>query len=179
MNTKERKARFTEIMTSVELLGDPDNDGYNPTLPNGTKGLGDSQMKMALLAQIVRIEDEAFLGNMVNALAKTGFDALQDRIISDEQPTDDDLGCATMAIHTAWAIGAFTPMALMLGTYARFLTELEVDTPDDLLLIFRPNNPIREGASKEDPIALLDDMGVDELLSRLIKEMKNDNNSDK
>lgn len=178
MNTKERKARFTEIMTSVELLGDPDDDGYNPTLPNGTQGFGDSQMKMALLSQIVRMDDEAFLGNMLNALAKTGFDALANRVISEEQPTDDDLGCVTMALHTAWAIGAYTPLALMMGQSAKFISDLEIEVPDEFLMILRPNAGVREGASKEDPIALLEDNAVEDLLNRIIKEMKNDDDNE-
>lgn len=172
MNTQERKARFTEIMTSVELLGDPDNDDYSPNLPNGTLGLGDSHIKMALLAQVVRMDDEQFLGNMINSLAKTGFDALANRVMNDEQPTDDDLGCATMAVHTAWVIGAFTPMALMLGTYAKFLNELEVDVPADLMMILRPNSPISEGAKEQDPITLLEDNAVEDLLDDLIKQVK-------
>lgn len=174
MNTQEeRKARFTEIMASVELLGDPDSDNYDPRLPNGTLGLGDAQMKMALLSQISKIDDEAFVGNMINALANTGFSALQNRVRNEEQPSEDDLGCATMAVHVAWVVGAFTPMALMLGTYAKFLMELDVEAPDELLLILRPNNPILEGAGGQDPIALLGDNFLESVLKDIIKGAKN------
>lgn len=164
MNSIERKVRFTEIMSSIELMGDPDNDMYDPKLPDGTKGLSDGNLKTAIMAQAVKMrEDEAFIGNMINALANTGFSTIADKMTNNEEVTDDDLSTASMAIHVAWVIGAFTPMAMLMGTYAKFLHQLDIDTPDDMLIILRPNTPIVEAAEKEDPIALLD-MTIEDLL---------------
>jgi hypothetical protein len=168
MNTQERKARFTELMTTFELL-DTSNEDYNPTLPNGTLGLSDGNLKAAIIAQAVRTEDEQFIGNMINALANTGFSAIVDKANKDEEPSEDDLSTATMAIHVAWAVGAFTPMALMMGTFAKMLNDLELEVPEDLLLVLRPNNPIKEGASKEDPIALLD-MTLEDLIRKAVED---------
>jgi hypothetical protein len=171
MNTQERKARFTELMTTFDLLGDPDNEGYDPVIPQGTLGLSDSNLKAALIAQAVRVEDEQFIGNMINALARTGFEAIVDKANNDQTPSDDDLSTVTMAIHVAWAIGAFTPMAMMMGTFAKMVSDLDLDVPEDLLLVLRPNTPIREGAKNEDPIALLD-MTIEDLM----KKVSNDDN---
>lgn len=172
MNSTERKVRFTEIMSSIELMGDPHSDEYDPKLPDGTKGLSDGNLKTAILAQAVRnVDDEAFIGNMINALANTGFSALANKAENGEDVSEDDLSTASMAIHVAWVVGAFTPMAMMMGTYARMLHDLELDTPDDLLLILRPNTPIVEAAQDEDPIALLD-MTVEDLLDDVIKGKK-------
>lgn len=172
MNSTERKVRFTEIMSSIELMGDPHSDEYNPRLPDGTKGLSDGNLKTAILAQAVKnVDDEAFIGNMINALANTGFSTLSDKAESGEEVSEDDLSTASMAIHVAWVVGAFTPMAMMMGTYARMLHDLDIDTPEDLLLILRPNTPIVEAAQDEDPIALLD-MTIDDLLSDMAKGKK-------
>lgn len=172
MNSTERKVRFTEIMSSIELMGDPHSDEYDPKLPDGTKGLSDGNLKTAILAQAVRnVDDEAFIGNMINALANTGFSTIANKAENGEDVSEDDLSTASMAIHVAWVVGAFTPMAMMMGTYARMLHDLELDTPDDLLLILRPNTPIVEAAQDEDPIALLD-MTVEDLLDEVIKGKK-------
>lgn len=172
MNSSERKVRFTEIMSSIELMGEPDNDMYDPKLPDGTKGLSDGNLKTAILAQAVKMrDDEAFIGNMINALANTGFSAIASKVDSEDEVSEDDLSTASMAIHVAWVIGAFTPMAMMLGTYAKMLHQLELDTPDDLLMILRPNNPIIEAAESEDPIALLD-LTIEDLLDKKMKGKK-------
>lgn len=172
MNSTERKVRFTEIMSSIELMGDPHDDGYDPKLPDGTKGLSDGNLKTAILAQAVKnVDDEDFIGNMINALANTGFSTIANKAENGEEVSDDDLSTASMAIHVAWVVGAFTPMAMMMGTYARMLHDLELDTPDDLLIILRPNTPIVEAAQNEDPIALLD-MTVEELLTDVIRGKK-------
>jgi len=172
MNSTERKVRFTEIMSSIELMGDPNNDDYDPKLPDGTKGLSDGNLKTAIMAQAVKMrEDEDFIGNMINALANTGFGAIANKVETGEDVTDDDLSTASMAIHIAWVIGAFTPMAMMMGTYAKMLHQLELDTPDELLLILRPNDPIVQAAKDEDPIALLD-ITIEDLLEGYIKKGK-------
>lgn len=169
MDTKERKARFTELMTTFDLLGSPDSEDYDPIIPQGTLGLSDSNLKAALIAQAVRVEDEQFIGNMINALAKTGFEAVADKANNDRNPSDDDLSAITMAIHVAWAIGAFTPMALMMGSFAKMASDLDIEIPEDLLLVLRPNEPIKQGARNEDPIALLD-MTLEDLLKKAVRD---------
>lgn len=166
MNSSERKVRFTEIMSSIELMGDPEQDGYDPKLPDGTKGLSDGNLKTAIMAQAVKMrESEDFIGNLINALANTGFSAIAEKLNEGEpeEVSEDDLSTACMAIHVAWVIGAFTPMAMMMGTYAKMLHDLELEVPDELMIILRPNTPIIEASKNEDPIALLD-MTIEDLL---------------
>ena len=174
MNSTERKVRFTEIMSSIDLMGDHNSEDYDPKLPDGTKGLSDSNLKTAIMAQAIKNRDEeAFIGHMINALANTGFSTISDKARSGEEITDDDLSTATMAIHVAWAVGAFEPMAMMLGTYGKMLCDLNIEAPNDLTLIFRPNRPMIEGAKNEDPIALLD-MTIEDMLERLAQKAQDD-----
>lgn len=168
MNKTERKARFTEIMATIELLGDPEQDGYNPAIPNGSLGLSDSNLKIAILSQAVR-EREEFVGNLINALAKTGFDGLAESHNDDKPISEDDIGAVTMAIHIAWAFGAFSPLAMMLGAWGQISNALDIDTPDEMLMILRPNTPIVEGAKKHDPYKVLE-QDLDEIISDLIKK---------
>jgi len=167
MNTTERKARFTELMTTIELLGNERDENYDPKFPQGTLGLSDSNLMTAIIAQAMREEDE-FVGNLINALANTGFEACQDKHEQDQEPSDDDLSAVTLAIHVAWAKGAFMPMAYLMGTFAKMLDVFDLEVPEDLTLILRSNNGVQEKALEFDPIALLEMTTKD--LKRYIKE---------
>lgn len=173
MDTKERKERFTELMATLELLPSIEDDNYEPIFPRGTLGLSDGRLKTAIMAQALRTEDEQFLGNLINALANTGFEACQAKGEADETPNDDDISAVTLAIHVAWASGALAPMMLLIGGVSRMLAAFDLDTPEDLTLIFRPNGSMKDKAMKFDPIALLD-MDKADLIRYMAKEMVND-----
>lgn len=172
MNSIERKERFTELMATIELLPSIDDDNYEPLFPKGTLGLSDGNLKTAIMAQAMR-GDEDFRGNLINALANTGFESAHAKHEADQEPSDDDLSAITLAIHVAWASGALAPMLLLLGGMGKMLAAFDLDTPEDLPLIFRPNAVMAEKASLFDPIALLD-MDKASLIKYMAKELRDD-----
>ena len=172
MNSIERKERFTELMATLELLPSIDDESYEPLFPRGTLGLSDGNLKTAIMAQAMR-GDEDFVGNLINALANTGFESAHAKNDVDEVPNDDDISAITLAIHIAWASGALTPMLLLLGGMGKMLSAFDLDTPEDLPLIFRPNGMMAEKAGKFDPIALLD-MDKASLIKYMAKELGDD-----
>ena len=172
MNSIERKERFTELMATIELLPSIDDESYETVFPKGTLGLSDGNLKTAIMAQAMR-GDEDFVGNLINALANTGFEACHAKHEADETPNDDDLSAITLAIHVAWASGALAPMLLLLGGMGKMLSVLDIDTPEDLPLIFRPNGLMADKAGKFDPIALLD-MDKASLIKYMAKELGDD-----
>lgn len=172
MNSIERKERFTELMATIELLPSVDDESYEPVFPKGTLGLSDGNLKTAIMAQAMR-GDEDFVGNLINALANTGFESCHAKHETDQAPSDDDLSAITLAIHVAWASGALTPMLLLLGGFGKILSVFDLDTPEDLPLIFRPNGMMADKAQQFDPIALLD-MNKADLIKYMAKELGDD-----
>jgi len=172
MNSIERKERFTELMATIELLPSVDDESYEPVFPKGTLGLSDGNLKTAIMAQAMR-GDEDFVGNLINALANTGFEACHAKHEADETPNDDDLSAITLAIHVAWASGALAPMLMLLGGMGKMLAAFDLDTPEDLPLIFRPNGMMKEKGQQFDPIALLDMKKVD-LIKYMAEELGDD-----
>ena len=173
MNKTERRERFTELMTTIELLGSQEDENYDPKFPRGSYGMSDGNLKTAVMAQAMREEDE-FVGNLINALANTGFGACQEKHENDQQPSDDDISTITLAIHVAWAKGAFMPMAFLMGTFAKMLDVMDMEVPEDLTLIFRSNSGVKDKAQKFDPIALLD-MTTKDLARYIVEELEDDN----
>jgi hypothetical protein len=155
MNSNERKERFTEIMATIELLPDIEEESYDPMFPNGTMGFSDGNLKSAIMAQAMRNDDD-FRGNLINALANTGFESCRLKHEADEAPSEDDVSAITLAIHVAWASGALTPMLMLLGGFGKMLVAMDLEVPDDLPLIFRSNQQVEAKAQKFDPIFLLD-----------------------
>ena len=172
MNSLERKERFTELMATIELLPDVDDESYDPKFPKGTLGLSDGNLKTAIMAQAMR-GDEDFVGNLINALANTGFESAHAKNEIDEVPNEDDISAITLAIHVAWASGALAPMLMLLGGMGKMLSAFDLDVPEDLPLIFRPNGMMKEKGQQFDPIALLD-MKKADLIKYMAKEMGDD-----
>ena len=172
MNSIERKERFTELMATTELLPDVDDESYDPKFPKGTLGLSDGNLKTAIMAQAMR-GDEDFVGNLINALANTGFESVHAKNEADQEPNEDDLSAITLAIHVAWANGALAPMLMLLGGMGKMLSALDLDVPEDLPLIFRPNGMMKEKGQQFDPIALLD-MKKADLIKYMAEELGDD-----
>jgi hypothetical protein len=172
MNSTERKERFTEIMATIELLPDVDDESYDPKFPKGTLGLSDGNLKTAIMAQAMR-GDEDFVGNLINALANTGFESAHAKHEADQEPDEDDLSAITLAIHVAWANGALAPMLMLLGGMGKMLSALDLDVPEDLPLIFRPNGMMKAKGQQFDPIALLD-MKKADLIKYMAEELGDD-----
>jgi hypothetical protein len=172
MNSLERKERFTELMATIELLPSIDDESYDPKFPKGTLGLSDGNLKTAIMAQAMR-GDEDFVGNLINALANTGFESVHAKNEADQEPNEDDLSAITLAIHVAWANGALAPMLMLLGGMGKMLSALDLDVPEDLPLIFRPNGMMKEKGQQFDPIALLD-MKKADLIKYMAEELGDD-----
>lgn len=172
MNSLERKERFTELMATIELLPSVDDESYDPKFPKGTLGLSDGNLKTAIMAQAMR-GDEDFVGNLINALANTGFESVHAKNEADQEPNEDDLSAITLAIHVAWANGALAPMLMLLGGMGKMLSALDLDVPEDLPLIFRPNGMMKEKGQQFDPIALLD-MKKADLIKYMAEELGDD-----
>lgn len=172
MNSTERKERFTELMATIELLPSIEDDEYQPKFPKGTLGLSDGRLKSAIMVQAMR-SDEVFQGNLINALANTGLEACQQAHEQGETPSDDDISAVTMAIHVSWAVGALAPLMLLMGTASKMFMVCDVDVPDDLTLIFRPNQGMKDRTPDIDPIALLD-ANLKDLAKLLVKGYEND-----
>lgn len=171
MNSTERKERFTELMATIELLPNIQDEEYSPIFPKGTLGLSDGRLKSAIMVQAMR-NDEEFQGNLINALANTGLEACQTKHEAGQTPSEDDISAVCMAIHVAWAAGALHPMMLLMGTASKMFMACDVEVPEDLTLIFRPNTGMQVKAPDLDPIALLD-LGIKELAELLKKGYEN------
>ena len=147
MNKVERQYRFSELMTAIHLM---EEDTDNPRLPNATQGLSDGKLRSAIMAQAFK-EDEQFKVRLVNALANTALEPCA----NGDKPSNDDLSSLSMAIHLAWAVGAFQPLFSLIGMMNRVCDEFECDIPQDLTLILRANNGV-ENFGKLDPHRILE-----------------------
>lgn len=172
MNSTERKERFTELMATIELLPSMQDDDYQPVFPKGTLGLSDGRLKTAIMVQAMK-NDEEFQGNLINALANTGLEACQNKHMNGETPSEDDISAVCMAIHVAWAAGALSPMLIILGIASKMFAVCDIEIPEDLTLIFRPNSGMQNKAPELDPIAVLE-LDKKGLLDLLKKEYGND-----
>jgi hypothetical protein len=176
MNSIERKARFTELMATIELLPSIEDENYEPKFPQGTLGLSDGRLKTAIMVQAMK-NDEEFQGNLINALANTGLEACQQKHMNGEMPNEDDIATVCMAIHIAWAAGALSPMLIILGIASKMFAVCDIEIPDDLTLIFRPNQGMKDKAPQLDPIALLE-LDKDGLFDLLKKGYENDDSDE-
>ena len=162
MTTEERRYRFSEIMTAVHLTPTMDKaeSGDDFRLPNGTAGLSDGKLRSAIMCQVFK-EDEEFSARLVNALANTAMESIQQH----DKPSDDDMYALSIAIHTCWGVGAFNPLLALLGVTAKISDNFEVDIPEDISLIFRPNGHAQM-FGKFNPLEMLDeDMDVEKFQS--------------
>lgn len=147
MNKVERQYRFSELMTAIHLM---EEDTDNPRLPNATQGLSDGKLRSAIMAQAFK-EDEQFKVRLVNALANTALEPCA----NGDKPSNDDLSSLGMAIHLAWAVGAFHPLFTLIAMMGKVCDEFDCEIPKDLALILRPNKGV-ENFGKLDPIRILE-----------------------
>jgi len=147
MNKIERQYRFSELMTAIHLM---EEDTDNPRLPNATQGLSDGKLRSAIMAQAFK-EDEEFKVRLVNALANTALEPCA----NGNKPNNDDLSSLSMAIHLAWAVGAFHPLFTLIAMMGKVCDEFECDIPEDLKLILRPNRGV-ENFGQLDPYRILE-----------------------
>lgn len=166
MNTAERKARFTEIMTAVELA--PDNisgvEELEATmLPNLTEGLSDFALKDALLSQVFR-ESEEFKVKFVAILTNSSMKSIMDKVNADKTPNQDDLYGFAISANVLWAEGVANPLFRVMGMLAHTCSEFDLEIPELATIILRPNESAQE-FSKFSPMRLLEgDITIEEVL---------------
>lgn len=166
MNIAERKARFTEIMTTVELAPD-EISGVEEIeavmLPNLTAGLSDFALKDALLSQVFR-ESEDFKVKFVAILSNSSMKSIMDKVRDDQTPDEDDLYGFAIAANVLWAEGVASPLFRLMGMLAHTCSEFDLEIPELATIILRPNESAQE-FSKFSPMRLLEgDITVEEVL---------------
>lgn len=174
MNTDERKYRFTEIATTIDLLPEvnmesldqPETDDWK--LPNGTIGLSDSKLFSALICQTLKgAQDYRF--KMVATLSNTALSSIREKDNRDEAPSDDDLTALCIAINVLWAEGVANGLFQMLGMMSSIVTRYDLDMPELATAIFRPQSAV-EKFDLLDPIRILEGKGFEDALDILSKD---------
>lgn len=150
MNTQERKERFIEIITAVELFNEESDD--TPRFPNNTKGLADGKLRSAIVAHAFH-EGEDFSNKLVNALMGSAVTAINDR--DEGCPTDEDMSALGLASSIAWAHGESKYLFNILGLAGQLMLRHDIDLPLDFSMIFRPNKGAKE-FGKFNPYDIMD-----------------------
>ena len=160
MDIIERKARFTEIVTTIELYDKESED--DPRFPNNTQGLADGKLRSALVAHTFH-EGEEFSNKLVNALMGSTVASLAEH--SDQEPSQDDLSALGLATSIAWAHGEVRYLFNIFGLVAMLSNRYEIEFPHEMLMVFRPNdgatdfkkfNPYDLMEGKVDDVDLID-----------------------
>ncbi|MGA0851693.1 MAG: hypothetical protein ACO3QM_06620 [Candidatus Nanopelagicaceae bacterium] len=157
MDTKERKYRFTEIVTAITLLPDLSELDEAPTLPDKTIGLADHALKSALVSQAFR-EGEVFSNKLSNALVASAMTNIHEN----EEPTADDMSAIGLAMSIVWAhneIPYFLHLAGLVGQiFEKFHNDDNCDflIPSEIMAILSGNKKAKDFAQFE-PYDLLED----------------------
>ena len=160
MDIIERKARFTEIVTTIELYYEESDE--QPRFPNNTQGLSDGKLRSALVAHAFH-EGEDFSNKLVNALMGSAVTTLADD--SDKEPSQDVLSALGLATSIAWAHGEARYLFNIFGLVAMLSNRYDIEFPPEMLMVFRPNdgatdfkkfNPYDLMEGKVDEVDLLD-----------------------
>lgn len=170
MDIIERKARFTEIVTTIALYDEESED--TPRFPNNTQGLADGDLRSALVAHAFA-ENEEFSNRLVNALMGSAVTSMNEH---ESCPTEDDLSALGLATSIAWAHGELKYLFNILGLVGMLSVKHDFEMPKEMLMIFRPN----EGATefgKFNPYDIMEgkiteaDLGIKTVQERLTEEL--------
>ena len=169
MNTEELKYRFTEIATTIDLLPEvnmeddsqPDTDEWR--LPNGTIGLSEPKMSSALICQTLK-GGQDYRFKMVATMTNTAIESIKDKVRQDEVPNDDDLTALAISINILWANGVQGGLLQLLGLLQDVVCKNDLEMPDLAMAIFRPQGNV-DKFSQIDPIRILEDKGLEDVLS--------------
>lgn len=163
MNKAERLYRFSEIMSSVELLpsltmedemsDEEAKSAQEWLLPNLTKGLSDKYLSEALLCQIQR-ENEEYKFKLVALLTNSATKAFHDCKENDTEPSDDDLQAIAISANILWGIGQTKGLYQILGLLSHVCAQFDRKIPSLATAFIRANNGV-ESFGRLDPLALL------------------------
>lgn len=151
MDIIERKARFTEIVTTIELYNEDSED--TPRFPNNTQGLADGNLRSALVAHAFH-EGEDFSNKLVNALMGSTVTSLSE--LEDREPTQDDLSALGLATSLAWAHGELRYLFNIFSVVAMLSNRYEIEYPPEMVMVFRSNKGATD-FKKYNPYDLLED----------------------
>ena len=170
MNKQDRKSRFTEIMTSVELLPEIDMDDNQDApdeaqewiLPNLTEGFDDPLLRNAILCQSMR-GDEQFrfkiIALMTNSALKEVSKAIEDEQMLNESVVD----ALSVALNLLWADGmggnVFGMGAMLYSTCMRF----DIELPELATAVLRPNKNVSRFGSLDPNSILEGTVGIDDV----------------
>ena len=151
MEKEKRKARFTEIVMSIDLL-DVEQDDI-PRLPNNTEGLADGALRQALIAHALR-EGEAFTGKLATVVMGSAVSSMNDR---QERPSEDEICALGLSASLAWASGQLPFLLNVLGVAGKLCIMFDdLELPDDFSILFRPQGRVSD-FGKIEPYDLLDE----------------------
>lgn len=163
MNTAERIYRFSEIMSSVELLPEitmEDDSAQEEAetaqewvLPNLTKGLSDEALSEALLCQVQRANDEEKF-KLVALLTNSATKAVKEAMAEEIQPSADDMGALAISANILWGEGQTKGLYQLLGLMSHICSQFDMDIPELATTFIRPNCGV-EYFGRFDPIAIL------------------------
>jgi hypothetical protein len=170
MDIIERKARFTEIVTTIALYDEDSEEA--PRFPNNTAGLADPKLRSALVAHAFA-ESEEFSNKLVNALMGSAVTSMSEH---ESCPTEDDLSALTLASSIAWAHGEMKYLLNICGLVGMLSIKHDFDMPQELLMIFRPNEGAT-GFGKFNPYDIMEgkiteaDLDIKTVKERLTEEL--------
>ena len=154
MTFEDLKYRFDELMASVELLpDDPDEIDGIPTFPNLTRNLSETEVYNAVICQSLKGGEE-FRIKMCALLTGSARVSIEKAIESDSKPSNDDLYALAITANIMWASGA-EELLHILGMIGNFCSHFEVDVPDLVTLLIRPNQRV-EKFGQLDPYKVLE-----------------------
>jgi hypothetical protein len=150
------KDRFSEIVFAIDLLPDTreglhDLGADGVIIPDGTSGLSDRWLALALVTQSLHAEDELWKFKLYTALMNTAMDS----IMRKGKAEDDDLWTFALCANIAWANGEAQSTMRAFGLLAHTLDHMGGDMPE--IAVFPLENPeIASNLKEQDPYSFLD-----------------------
>lgn len=163
MNSAERLYRFSEIMSSVNLLPEltmeddiaeeEAESAQEWVLPNLTQGLSDSKLGEAILCQILR-EDEQTKFKLVALLTNSATRSVHECMANDTAPSEDDIEALAISANVLWGTGQTKGLYQLLGLMSHICSQFDLDIPELGKAFIRPNGGI-ENFGRFDPLEIL------------------------
>lgn len=184
MNKQDRKYRFTEIITAVELLPEVDmsnneSEGSEDwVLPNLAKGLDDLKLREALLCQAFKSDSDEFAFKLLALLTNSAMTALRrsegdDTLMGNQ--LQEALGALSVSTNILWARGQSTALLGLLGMVGQVCAHYEVTAPDMVKAMFKGNDTIHR-FGKLDPYEIMENAVTVKKLTEVMNEGDDDDN---
>ena len=156
MNIKERTYRFDELITTIALLPEleDDEDGAKSAqsdwyFPNLTLGLSNSDLYSALICQAMK-GDSDFRFKMCATLSNSALKHINET----DKPSKDDMTALAISANILWASGVASALFQTMGLIGHLCGEHDVELPDLATAFLAGNNHV-EVFGELDPYELL------------------------